>query len=74
MPFFQSSSALANHGSSYEYDTHVPLVLLAPGIRAGRDESPVATVDLAPTLAALAGLPPPDVDGVDLGTRLVAAK
>ena len=66
-PFFQPTRSLATHGSAYDYDTHVPLVLLAPGIRPGRDEAPAATVDLAPTLAALAGLPAPDVDGVDLG-------
>ncbi len=69
-PFFQPTSSLATHGSAYEYDTHVPLVILAPGIRPGRDETPADTVDLAPTLAALAGLPAPDVDGVDLGPRL----
>ena len=69
-PFFQPTRSAATHGSSHSYDTHVPLVLLVPGQGPLRDEAPVATVDLVPTLAALAGLPAPDVDGVDLGPRL----
>ena len=52
----------------------MPLVLLVPGRAPLRDAEPAATVDLAPTLATLAGLPPPDVDGVDLGPRLGAAR
>jgi predicted AlkP superfamily pyrophosphatase or phosphodiesterase len=69
-PFFQPTRSTATHGSAYRYDTHVPLVLLAPGLGPLRDGAPAATIDLAPTLAALAGLPPKDVDGVDLGPRL----
>jgi predicted AlkP superfamily pyrophosphatase or phosphodiesterase len=72
--FFQPTTSAATHGSSYRYDTHVPLILLAPGLAPGRDEAPADTVDLAPTLAALAGLPAPAVDGVDLGPRLAAAR
>lgn len=69
-PYFLPTWSATTHGSPHRYDTHVPLVLLAPGGRPLRDNAPAAAVDLAPTLAALAGLPPPDVDGVDLGPRL----
>jgi len=52
------------HGSPYLYDRHVPLIFLGAGVRAGSSDQPVATVDLAPTLARLARVPvPPDLDG-----------
>ena len=69
-PFFQPTRSAATHGSPHRYDTHVPLVLLGSDLEPLRDDAPAATVDLAPTLAGLAGLPPPDVDGADLGPRL----
>jgi predicted AlkP superfamily pyrophosphatase or phosphodiesterase len=54
------------HGSPYPYDTHVPLVILYPGIHAGVVSEPIHTVDLAPTLAGLLGVPAPaDLDGKD---------
>jgi len=52
------------HGSPYWYDRHVPLFFLGAGVRAGRSDEPAYTVDVAPTLASLAGVAPPDdVDG-----------
>lgn len=54
----------ASHGSPYYYDRHVPLIFLGAGIRPGSSSESAATVDLAPTLARLAGLPAPDdLDG-----------
>jgi len=46
----------------------VPLILNGPGIRPGVAPGPVRNLDLAPTLLALAGLPPGGLegDGVDL--------
>jgi hypothetical protein len=55
------------HGSTYYYDRHVPLVFLGAGIEPGVSAERVATVDVAPTLAALAGITPPsDLDGRSL--------
>jgi len=49
----------------------VPMILVAPGLAAGRPEVPVSHVDVAPTLLALAGLEAlPDSSGLDL--RLLA--
>ncbi|NHZ73847.1 MAG: sulfatase-like hydrolase/transferase [Nitrospirae bacterium] len=59
-----SVGLVTTHGSPYDYDTHVPLVILAPGLAPETLDIPVRTVDLAPSLANLAGIPIPDeVDG-----------
>ena len=49
-----------SHGDPYDYNTHVPLIIMGRPIRAGRFEEGVSPVDLAPTLAAVlrAELPP----------------
>ena len=56
-----------NHGSPYRHDRHVPLILLGAGVERGSSVERVGTVDAAPTLAALAGIPaPPDLAGRNL--------
>ena len=56
-----------NHGSPYLHDRHVPLVFLGAGVQPGRSDLRVHSVDVAPTLAALAGIPAPaDLAGRDL--------
>jgi predicted AlkP superfamily pyrophosphatase or phosphodiesterase len=53
-----------SHESPYWYDRHVPIMLLGAGVAAGASDAPVFTIDFAPTLAALAGVPiPDDLDG-----------
>ena len=53
-----------NHETPYYYDRWVPMIFYGPGVSAGVDETPVYTVDFAPTLAALLGVPvPDDLDG-----------
>jgi arylsulfatase A-like enzyme len=50
------------------------MIVVAPGIAARSIAERVHTVDLAPTVAALAGLPvPADVDGVDRSGALRAS-
>jgi arylsulfatase A-like enzyme len=52
------------HGSPYWYDRHVPMLFMGAGIPPGRDPQRTSTVDFAPTLARLLGIPyPRDVDG-----------
>ncbi len=50
----------------------IPMVIVGPGVPAGRRvASRVRNLDLAPTVAALAGLPPiPDAEGRDLSSLL----
>ncbi len=53
-----------NHGSPYWHDRHVPLIFLGSGVEPGSSDVPVRTVDVAPTLATLAGIPvPADLPG-----------
>lgn len=42
-----------SHGTPYSYDTHVPLLLLGPGVRPGWYHQPSSPADIAPTLATL---------------------
>lgn len=52
------------HGTPWFYDRNVPLVFLGAGVAPGARSQIAKTVDAAPTLAALAGIPTPDdLDG-----------
>jgi hypothetical protein len=52
-PYWIVGTAVTTHGTTYGYDSHVPIVFLGPGIRAGRYYRPVIVNDIAPTLAAV---------------------
>jgi hypothetical protein len=52
-PYWMSSDTGTTHGTPYSYDTHVPLVFLGPGLRAGRYDEAAVLNDVAPTLATL---------------------
>jgi iduronate 2-sulfatase len=61
---------LGDHGmwckhTNYEQAARIPLLVVAPGVTQSNtsSESLVESVDLYPTLAELAALPPPDLDG-----------
>jgi predicted AlkP superfamily pyrophosphatase or phosphodiesterase len=51
------------HGSPYEYDRHVPLILLGGGVKAGRHDRAATPADIAPTLARLANVALPRAEG-----------
>ncbi len=50
----------------HEPSLRVPLIIAGPGVPRGKRYDPATTVDLAPTLAAYAGVRMPGADGVDL--------
>jgi len=58
-PFNVGETTGTDHASPYSYDTHVPLALYGLPFRAGTYYTAVEPVDLAPTLAALAGVNAP---------------
>ncbi len=57
-PFVWGNESYAMHGSPFDSDARVPLVLMGRGVKAGRYEQRAATVDIAPTLASLLGISP----------------
>ena len=41
------------HASPYSYDTHVPVIFMGTGVRAGQYDGAIAVNDIAPTLATM---------------------
>jgi predicted AlkP superfamily pyrophosphatase or phosphodiesterase len=59
-PNWMFGSAVATHGSPYDYDTHVPLLMYGPQwVRPGRIDAPVEVTGIAPTMARLLGVAAP---------------
>lgn len=50
----------STHGSGFNYDTHVPLLLYGWGIKQGETYRPTTIADIVPTLSALLGITPPN--------------
>ena len=58
------------HGVPYNYDQHVPVLLMGFGIQPGQYFQPVTPADIAPTLAALCGITLSSRDGHVLAEAL----
>jgi hypothetical protein len=65
-PYDIEGNVAATHGSAWDYDTHVPLLVLQQGsvpppnrLPTGRLNRRVSPACIAPTLAALLHVPPP---------------
>ncbi|HEX2862772.1 MAG TPA: alkaline phosphatase family protein [Lacunisphaera sp.] len=58
-PYYFSRATGSNHGTPYNYDTHVPLLWYGAAVKPGVHNERVGVNDLAPTLARLLGLPAP---------------
>jgi predicted AlkP superfamily pyrophosphatase or phosphodiesterase len=52
-PYWIFPQTGATHGAPFGYDTHVPVIFMGPGIRAGRYDAAIAINDIAPTLASM---------------------
>ncbi|MFN3784718.1 MAG: alkaline phosphatase PafA [Spirosomataceae bacterium] len=53
MPGWIASSITATHGSTYNYDTHIPLIFYGAGVAPGKTYARTGVADTAPTLAAI---------------------
>ena len=53
-PYWIRQATGATHGTPYNYDAHIPLILMGARIKPGEYSDAVALNDLAPTLATLA--------------------
>jgi predicted AlkP superfamily pyrophosphatase or phosphodiesterase len=58
------------HGTPYNYDQHVPILLMGWGIRPGKYYRAVTPADIAPTFAALCGITLASRDGKVLAEAL----
>lgn len=56
---FSGDSNGTNHGSSYAYDSQVPLIMAGPTIRSGKYSEACTPADIAPTLSAILNIAAP---------------
>ena len=66
-PNYLSAGVGSSHGTAHYYDRHVPIAFMGAGVTPGMSNERTRTVDIAPTLAYLAGIRAPD----DLDGRIV---
>jgi membrane-anchored protein YejM (alkaline phosphatase superfamily) len=52
-PYWIIGGISTTHGLPFGYDTHVPVIFLGPGIRAGEYDNNITPNDIAPTLATI---------------------
>lgn len=62
-PYWTASIETTSHGTGHRYDTHVPVILYGAGITRGEYLQPASPLDIAPTLALLAGVTLPSASG-----------
>jgi predicted AlkP superfamily pyrophosphatase or phosphodiesterase len=72
-PYYLPSEGLSTgttHGSPYNYDTHVPLLVYGPGIVGGVKTEPVTPQATAAIVSKWLGLPPPNKADVQVPVSL----
>ena len=50
-PYWVFGTGKASHGTTFDYDTHVPVIFMGSGIGPGRYDESIVVNDIAPTLA-----------------------
>jgi predicted AlkP superfamily pyrophosphatase or phosphodiesterase len=69
-PAGKTRSYGTGHGTPYNYDQHVPILLMGYGIQPGEYHGDVTPADIAPTLASLCGITLASRDGHVLAQAL----
>jgi predicted AlkP superfamily pyrophosphatase or phosphodiesterase len=69
-PYWMRQATGTTHGTPYNYDAHIPLILMGAPIKAGEYSDHVALNDLAPTIATLVGV---EIPGGSSGRVLTEA-
>lgn len=59
LPYWLFEDTGTSHGTPYNYDSHVPLIFMGPGIKPGTYHQRAAVNDLAPTLASILAVETP---------------
>ncbi|MBC8044804.1 MAG: alkaline phosphatase family protein, partial [Rhizobacter sp.] len=57
--FFAFGQTGTTHGTPYDYDAHVPILICGAGIKQGCYNAAATIIDIAPTLCNVLGLPVP---------------
>ena len=58
-PFWLRGATGTTHGTPYNYDAAIPLILMGPGVRPGHYADAVALNDAAPTISTILNIPMP---------------
>ena len=58
-PYWIRGATGTTHGTPYNYDAAIPLILMGPGVVPGRYAAAVALNDAAPTLSTILNIPMP---------------
>ncbi|MGH9679409.1 MAG: alkaline phosphatase family protein, partial [Candidatus Acidiferrales bacterium] len=61
-----TNPGIAEHGGFGEEDTHVPILITAPSLKAGTVETSVQTCQIAPTILRMLGLDPQKLKAVQI--------
>jgi predicted AlkP superfamily pyrophosphatase or phosphodiesterase len=69
-PYWMRQATGTTHGTPYNYDSHIPLILMGSRIKPGEYSDHAALNDLAPTLATIAGV---EIPGGSSGRVLTEA-
>ena len=56
---FGSGTKGTTHSTPFDYDTHIPVIFMGPGVKPGKYYGTIAMNDIAPTLSAMLGLANP---------------